>query len=132
MIYLLDTHILIWSIFNSEKLSKKVDEILLNSDNLIFVSAINFWEISLKFQSGKLNLGKYNPIELESICQNMGFENIQLNTNDTKSVFRLNAEYHKDPFDRMLIWQAIKNDYILISDDENVKKYVSEGLKVVY
>ncbi len=132
MIYLLDTHILIWSIFNSHKLSKKVSEILSNADNLIFVSAISFWEISLKYQSGKFNLGDNTPIELNKLCKKMVFVQVPLKIEETQSFYRLTADYHKDPFDRMLIWQAIQNNYILISDEEELRKYVSEGLKLVY
>jgi PIN domain nuclease of toxin-antitoxin system len=132
MIYLVDTHILIWFIFNSEKLSKKAAEILVEPDNLIFVSAVNYWEISIKYQKEKLNLGKFTPQELEKIILNFGFEQIPLTIEEASSLFKLQANYHKDPFDRMLIWQAIKNDFTLISDDENVKKYASESLKVIW
>jgi PIN domain nuclease of toxin-antitoxin system len=40
--------------------------------------------------------------------------------------------YHKDPFDRFLVWEAIRNDFILVSVDENLKSYKKDGLKIVY
>jgi PIN domain nuclease of toxin-antitoxin system len=40
--------------------------------------------------------------------------------------------YHRDPFDRFLLWEAIRNDFVLISADKNMKLYQKEGLKVIY
>ena len=60
----------------------------------------------------------------------MGFEIESLTAKDSSSYHQLKATYHKDPFDRMLIWQAISNNYTFISVDSNVKKYASEGLKI--
>lgn len=132
MRYLLDTHILIWALFDPTKLSEKVQQILSNPINMICVSSVDFWEISIKFRTGKIGLGDYLPSDLPKICQQIGFELIDLSSNETGTFYQINADYHKDPFDRILIWQAITNDFTLISDDENVKKYVSEGLKVVW
>ncbi len=60
----------------------------------------------------------------------MGFEIVTLSAEDSSTYHMLKAVYHKDPFDRMLIWQAIQNNYSMISVDKNVNKYVSEGLKI--
>ena len=61
----------------------------------------------------------------------MGLKLIDLTVKETATLYKLSSEYHKDPFDRILIWQAIKNDFTFISDDKNIKKYISEGLKVI-
>ncbi len=132
MKYLIDTHILIWALFDNKKLSSKIIKILSDPSNSILISAIDFWEIAIKFQSGKLQLGKYRPQELPKKCIEMGFEFLELGINEVSTFHQLTANYHKDPFDRMLIWQAIKNNYTLISDDENVQKYISVGLKVIF
>ena len=131
MTYLLDTHILLWSIFYSEKLSLKVNSILNNTDNEILVTSINFWEISMKFAKGNLDLGKYLPEDLIKITEDMGFELKNLSIEETSSLHNLSGEYHKDPFDRMLIWQAIHNNFTLISDDKFVNMYKANGLKVL-
>ncbi len=60
-----------------------------------------------------------------------GFDIELLSSHDSSTYHQLTANYHKDPFDRMLIWQAISNDYTLISVDPNVKRYVSTGLKIL-
>jgi PIN domain nuclease of toxin-antitoxin system len=59
----------------------------------------------------------------------MGFDIKSLSPEDSSTYNKLEATYQKDPFDRMLIWQAIHNAYTLISVDEQVKKHRSEGLK---
>jgi PIN domain nuclease of toxin-antitoxin system len=130
MTYLLDTHYLIWAIADSKKISKKLQSVLINPDNRIIVSTISFWEISLKSSLGKLTIAGFSPDELPPACEQVGFEILPLTASDSSSFYLLNAVYHKDPFDRMLIWQAIRNRFTLISADEQINKYGSEGLKI--
>jgi PIN domain nuclease of toxin-antitoxin system len=132
MKYLLDTHIIIWAFFETSKLSENIKAILHNKDNDIYVSSVNFWEISIKITTGKISLGKIDPEALPAMCLEAGFNLTDLNSKETSTYHQLTAQYHKDPFDRMLIWQAISNRYTLISDDDNIKNYTSEGLKVVW
>jgi PIN domain nuclease of toxin-antitoxin system len=131
MIYLLDTHYLLWAIANTRKISKKIKEVLTNQDNRIIISAISFWEISLKSSLGKLRLSGFAPEDLPAACLQMGFEIKDLSPEESSTYHKLKAIYHKDPFDRMLIWQAITNNYIFISADNDIKKYKSEGLKLL-
>lgn len=70
------------------------------------------------------------PEDLPGACTQIGFEIESLTAEDTSTYHQLKAAYHRDPFDRMLIWQAVRNNYTLISADSTVKKYASEGLKV--
>ena len=79
---------------------------------------------------GKLQITGFAPEDLLKACLKMGFEIVVLSAEDSITYHKLRAVYHKDPFDRMLIWQAIQNNYSMISVDKNVKKYVSEGLKI--
>ncbi len=131
MIYLLDTHILIWALINPEKLSLKVKAILCDPNDTILVSSINLWEISMKFGSGKLLLGNLIPEDFINVAIKTGFKIKNLSAEETSSSYKLNGDFHKDPFDRMLIWQAIHNNYTLISDDRFVKMYKESGLKVL-
>jgi PIN domain nuclease of toxin-antitoxin system len=78
-----------------------------------------------------LQIKGFSPEDLPGACQLMGFEIENLSAEDSSTYHQLKATWHRDPFDRMLIWQAIRNGYTLISNDDNVKKYVSEGLKMV-
>jgi len=131
MNYLLDTHYMLWAVADSDKISRKIKYILTNPDFRILVSSISFWEVSLKSALGKLEITGFTPEDLPGACTNIGFELKQLSHQDSSAYHKLKATYHKDPFDRMLIWQAIQNDYIFITNDQQVKKYVSEGLKLL-
>ena len=132
MIYLLDTHILIWSLLYSSKLSDNCLEILKNKKNTILVSAISFWEISLKHSLNKLEILGLMPDVFPELAIKAGYELLPLLPNEVANYHHLKATWHKDPFDRMLIWQAIQNNITLISKDETINKYQSAGLKVVW
>ena len=130
MTYLLDTHYMLWTVADTKKLSKNIKELISDPDNTIIVSAVSFWEVSLKRSVGKLNVEGFAPEVLPKACKQMGLEIEVLSVENCSTYHQLKATYHKDPFDRMIIWQAICNNYTLISVDSNVKKYTSEGLKV--
>jgi PIN domain nuclease of toxin-antitoxin system len=130
--YLLDTHVVLWLMFDIDKLPIKTLEEIKNFDNEIYISAVSFWEISIKYSLGKLNLNKFNPSELPRVYLEQGFKFLPVSINETSTLCELDIEYHKDPFDRMLIWQAIKNDFILISNDINMPPYRTEGLKLLW
>lgn len=129
---LLDTHTLIWSIFDPKKLSPKARSFIEDPQNLIFVSAVNFWEISLKFSLGKLELSGVTPDEIPGLAVESGFELITLLPEETSSYHKLKGEWHRDPFDRMLIWQAIQQNLILISKDKMLINYKDDGLKTLW
>lgn len=71
MIYLLDTHYMIWAITDTKKLSKRLKETIMDPDNRIIISAISFWEVSLKNALGKLKITGFSPEELPGICEEM-------------------------------------------------------------
>lgn len=132
MSYLLDTHSLVWSVLTPAKLSPKVKVILRDAKQEVLVSAVSFWEISLKYALGKLHLEGLSPEDFVNAASDIGFGIIELDAKTTSTFYQLSATYHRDPFDRMLIWQAMQSDYTLISKDEQVQKYQSEGLKVLW
>ena len=131
MTYLLDTHYLLWAIADTKKLSKSIKDIISDPDNRIVISTISLWEISLKSAIGKLEISGFSPEDLPGICLQLGFDVEPLSAANSSTYHQLTANYHKDPFDRMLIWQAIQNGYTFVSSDSNVKKYRTEGLKVL-
>lgn len=132
MSYLLDSHTLIWSIMDLKKLSVKVRRILEDKDNRIFVSAVSFWEISLKYAIGKLDLSGVAPEKLPELARHAGFELIDLLPDECANYHQLKASWHRDPFDRMLIWQALQNKLSIISRDSQIASYESVGLNVVW
>jgi len=127
---LLDTHYMLWALADPKKLSKGVKEIITNPDNRIIVSTISFWEVSLKTSIGKLAVNGFSPEDLPAACEAVGFDIENLTAEDSSTYHYLRATHHIDPFDRMLIWQAIRNDYMFLTADSIVKKYAAEGLNV--
>jgi PIN domain nuclease of toxin-antitoxin system len=131
MKYLIDTHIFLWSLFSQEKISRSASEIISDSDNRIYVSTITFWEISLKFSINKLELVGITPDELPEFAGKLSFKILNLSAEDAASFYHLPKITHKDPFDRMLIWQAIREKMVLISKDRKIAAYGEFGLKVL-
>ena len=121
MNYLLDTHTLIWFLNGNQNLSKVAEDIIENKEASLFVSIVSLWEISIKISLNKLTLhtsfDKFKAaIELNNI------KILGITFEDTLTVSTL-PFIHKDPFDRLLISQAINNDFTLISRDEYFKDY---------
>jgi len=131
MSFLLDTHYLLWAISDPSRISKNIKNIITNPENRVFVSTISFWEVSLKSGLGKLEISGFSPEDLPSLCTKIGFEIMLLSPEESSTYHELKATHHKDPFDRMLIWQAIRNNLILISSDVNISRYKSEGLNTI-
>ena len=128
----LDTHILLWTIGNSSKLSTRVVEHITNKENRVLVSAISLWEIALKFSIGKLELN-FSPDDILTYCQEIGIELIPLEPLDALGFLKLPIKKeHKDPFDRMLIYQCIKGGFTLVSRDDKMRFYEKDGLKCIW
>ncbi|MFW6363427.1 MAG: type II toxin-antitoxin system VapC family toxin [Spirochaeta sp.] len=132
MIYLLDTHILLWTLFNPGNLSEEILAILKSETDQKIISGINLWEISLKYSLGKLDLADLNPDQLLIQIKNSGFRITEISSEIMTSYYRLpKKDDHKDPFDRLLIWQSIESGYTLISHDKKIQQYKSDGLKLL-
>lgn len=132
MIYLLDTHYLLWSLYAPEKINASVRNILENEHDTKLLSGVNLWEISLKYSLGKLDLGGTNPRELFDTLLKAGYEVAALEPPLLVTYYQLpKKDDHKDPFDRLLIWQAISNGYTLITQDKKIEQYQDNGLKIL-
>lgn len=106
MSYLLDSHAFLWALLEQKRLSSKVLGVLQDASHDVFISSVSFWEISLKFRLGKLDLAGVSPEELPGLAQESGFNLLPLTPTEASGYHLLEAEWHKDPFDRMLIYQA--------------------------
>ena len=130
MNYLVDTHILLWSFLEPEKLSNTVKSILLDENNKIFYSPVSLWEISIKCGKKKLLLNGITPDDLLDELNKSYFKCKLINTLNVVTNYKLPI-HHKDPFDRFLVWEAINSDFIFISADDGMDVYEKEGLKLV-
>ncbi len=127
MNYLADTHILIWAITDSPKLSKKAREILLSENNNIYYSFSNVWEIAIKHSLHKSNI-TFSSQRFEEMCKLAGYSFLETKCNHAFMVETLkhadNApREHRDPFDRLLLAQAKAENMFFLTHDELIPFY---------
>lgn len=132
MSLLLDTHTLLWALCTPDQLSAHARKALENPENEVFISSISLWEISLKFSLGKLTLQAISPTELPDVIEQTGFKLIAPSVEEYAGFHQLPRTSHKDPFDRMLIWQSIQNDFTLVTKDGQLEQYIAIGLKTLW
>lgn len=132
MKYLLDTHTLLWVLFEEEKLSENAKVVIKNPDNEVYVSIVSYWEISLKYALGKLELKGITPEELPKKAEEVGIETLEVSEEEASTFYKLPRLKHKDPFDRLIIWQAINREITLISKDKPAKEYQKFGLEILW
>lgn len=123
MRYLIDTHILLWTSFEPEKLSKEIADIIADPNNIVALSHVSLWEIAIKNNIGRLNL----PDTFFDQVLNTGFEAIALSAQHIKEYLTLPL-HHRDPFDRMLISQARCKHMTLITKDTKIAQYEVDTL----
>ena len=121
MTYLIDPHILIWFVENDPKLSRSVRLILEDSANTVLVSHASFWEITIKKSIGKLDVTLL-PQALEGVLSRHLIQIMNFKMAHYETLYTL-PFYHQDPFDRMLISQAITEDITIVTQDSKFKRY---------
>lgn len=132
MRYLLDTHTFLWVLFDPELLSQNARKTIQNSENEILISVISFWEISLKYALGNLHLEGTTPEELLRHAKDLNMYTLNLTDEVVVSFHQLPRSTHKDPFDRLIIWQSIRLNIPLISKDRKMADYKSHGLNIIW
>ena len=114
---LIDTHLLLWSLASPGKLPAKARQRIESSE--VFASAASIWEVSIKSALGKLQA---NPAEVLSGIEPAGFDHLHITGEHAAEVARL-PHVHKDPFDRLLVAQALVENMILLTDDDTLGGY---------
>ncbi|MEI6675828.1 MAG: type II toxin-antitoxin system VapC family toxin [Verrucomicrobiota bacterium] len=129
MTWMLDTHALLWALFDPNKLGRKARTVLENPANQVLVSPVSYWEISLKFGLGKLQLPDTDPSEIPHAVLQLGLREDPLVPDILASFHRLPyAPDHRDPFDRLLVWQAVRRGHTLLSKDRALPFFRDHGL----
>lgn len=118
MIVLLDTHALLWALDASPRLSATARDVIEDTGNIILVSVVSAWEIEIKKVLGRLDA----PDDLETAIEAAGFLKRLVTFADVGYLGALPA-HHKDPFDRMLVAQAIAEGVPLVSSDPQIARY---------
>ena len=130
---LLDTHALLWALIAPEQLSADARAAITDPAAQVAVSAVSFWEIAIKAGLGKLTLTGTTPEALVEAAQQQGFDLLPLDPRLAASFSRLPVDpQHRDPFDRMLVWQAISLGYSLVSRDRKITATQRPDLKVLW
>ena len=131
--YLLDTHVLLWSIGQSHLLSATAREMIRDRVNEVVVSSVSLWEISLKYGIGKLVLGSMAPDDIPGYCDSLGFRILNLDPASASTYHTLpRIAEHRDPFDRMLVHQCIRQRATLVTGDHRLAHYEPYGLARIW
>jgi PIN domain nuclease of toxin-antitoxin system len=115
---LLDTHIFYWSLYNRGNLPKGALEAILGAE-AVFVSAVSIWEMAIKVRLGKM---KGDPGRLADYIAESGFTELPIWSRHAKVVATL-PMHHADPFDRLLVAQAMAEPLHLLTSDTKLKAY---------
>lgn len=119
---LLDTCTFLWLISDDDNLSTKARNLFQMPENEVFLSAVSFWEISVKYQIGKLPLPEHPKLYIPRKRDQHQIDSLSLYEDAVQHLSSL-PDIHRDPFDRMLICQAIQNDMVLLTPDPLIHKY---------
>jgi PIN domain nuclease of toxin-antitoxin system len=119
---LLDTHTFLWAVSGDSRLSKKAQAALSSFDNDLFFSPVTAWEIATKFRIGKLPDVEPLINGLSSTLRRLGFQELPITVDHARSAGLLES-VHRDPFDRMLIAQAIAEECLLVSNEKLFDAY---------
>jgi PIN domain nuclease of toxin-antitoxin system len=118
---LLDTHILLWGAVEPERLSKSANSLIENPDNEILFSAVNLWEIAIKTGRGRADFRVDAGVLRRSLFDN-GYSELPVTGAHAAALASL-PPLHRDPFDRMLVAQAMIEGLALLTADPFVAKY---------
>ena len=115
---IIDTHIFLWLAAYPEKISKQHMQYIEDLNNNIYISTMSIAEIMIKKSIGNLNF----EADILTILEEMGIEVLNFDA-QSAIILGILPMHHKDPFDRMIICQAITNDYKIITVDSKFKMY---------
>jgi PIN domain nuclease of toxin-antitoxin system len=126
---LVDSHIYVWAKLNDPRLSTRAKSILRSDDHELFFSLASLWELSIKIRSGKLRtLTSSIAFVHDSLAQD-GIHILPIRYDDLLAMEQLD-NHHKDPFDRILIAQAMANGLKLLTEDASIKRYA--GVQTIW
>ena len=125
--YLLDTHTAIWALDTPENLTTSARKAVLSGPNVL--SVVTYWEVMLKSMKGKLDVGDPRAWWSDALDQ-LAATPLLLRPQHIAAVYAL-PPIHKDPFDRMLIAQAVAEGLALVTTDKEIARYASKTLRVI-
>ena len=124
---LLDTHALIWWLLGDPALSVAARASIADGDNEVMVSAASAWEISTKHRIGKLPSAALLAVDIAGAIASQGFDELPITVREAERAGNLPGP-HRDPFDRLLIAQALSLDLTLVSNEAVFDRYAVRRL----
>lgn len=121
---LIDTHVLLWWLEDPGLISPKARKIIENARNFVFYSSAVIWEIILKQSIGKLKI----PNEFYGLLDGQNFTPLSINIEHAFALKDLPG-LHSDPFDRIMVAQALYENMVLLTRDRNILKYDIQTIK---
>jgi len=121
---LLDTHVLVWALSSPRRLTAKARERIRDPDNVVFASAACTWEIAIKGALGKIEA---DLEELSAGLEEAGFQPLPISIAHTRRVREL-PHLHRDPFDRILVAQALEEGLTIVTHDPVLPGYPAPTL----
>lgn len=125
---LLDTHIFLWFIAADARLSKLFRDAIREPNNEVFLSVVSLWESIVKYQLGKLPLPQSPEIYIPAQRRKHQIKSLPLYEASIKELANL-PSLHRDPFDRILICQALANNLTIVTFDQQIQSYRVPYLK---
>lgn len=125
--YLLDTGIFLWSMGSTVKLNLEARTVLEEAANQLFLSSASSWEISIKWSTGKLKLPEAPYTYIPKRLTSQAIRALQITHLHALTAGEL-PRHHEDPFDRMLIAQAVVEDMVLMTADRLFENYKVQTL----
>ena len=119
---LLDTHIFIWLIDDDRRLSKPHRQAIQNPNNEKFLSVVSIWECAIKYQIGKLNFPSPPETYLPAERRKHLIKTLTVNENSIVPLVNLPL-LHKDPFDRLIMAQALQHNLTIMTEDKLILAY---------
>lgn len=119
---LLDTHIFLWYVTGDTRLSIATRDAIDEPNNDVFLSVGSFWEIVIKYELGKLPLPQAPDRFIPAQRKAHGIQSLPFDENDARFLVGL-PFHHRDPFDRMLVSQAMARVLTIVTVDPEIKKY---------
>jgi PIN domain nuclease of toxin-antitoxin system len=121
---LLDTHVLLWCLGCPDRLRRETRRKIEAPETVVFVSAASAWEIEMKRALGKLKA----PLDLEEQLEEKRFTELPVRMRHIRALRAL-PDLHRDPFDRMLIAQAIADSLAIVTTDEKMQTYPAKTIE---
>lgn len=119
---LLDTSLVIWILTGSNQVSSRAKRAIFTASASLTVSIVSVWEIVLKYQAGKLQLSEDMGEAIDQILYRSPWDILPVRAGHLTQVLSL-PSIHKDPFDRILIAQALQEGMCIVTPDEKIAKY---------